>query len=243
MAQALGHSIAINAGNAATAWLNAFLATGSDEERPTLYRTICVEFFEHGVQFVATSGHLLLRAWCPKDEEPQPITEEMPELSVVVMDSDKFALAFIKATLSAAGGEDMHEQELSLSIEESDGDDEPALGSALGPNRLTLRAFGQELHCRLYEAPYPNWRALDLGIDKAERVDAMKIATRLFGIVGKLKGIIGIDCEFIAADKAVLLHGTGTVEVRGLLMPMRRDEEAAQKKEVKAPAPELDDES
>ena len=154
-----------------------------------------------------------------------PLLEEAPEWTATVMDADKFALAFIKATLSAAGGEDAASQELSLSIEEADDSAQPVLGSSLAADRLTLRAFGQELHCRLYDGDYPNWRALDLGVDKAERVDALRIATRLFGVVGKLRGVVGIDCEFVAADKAVMLHGRGVAEVRGLLMPMKRTEE------------------
>src|SRR5689334_16300941 len=61
--------IRVPAREAAIAWLNAFLATSGDSERPLLYRTISVEVFEFypkGVQFIATNGHILFRAWVPE---------------------------------------------------------------------------------------------------------------------------------------------------------------------------------
>jgi hypothetical protein len=42
--------------------------------------------------------------------------------------------------------------------------------------------------------------------------------------VGKLKGVVGIDCVFRGEDKAIQFTGgaTSPMTVTGLLMPMRR---------------------
>ena len=232
-------SISLAAGRAAVAWCNAFLATGDNVDRPVLYRTIAVEFFESGVQFVATSGHLLLRAWCPSQDDPgaeMPLTEEVPDTAVIVMDTDKFAIGFIKATLAACGATDDGDvMPLVLSVEPTD-TTEPQLGEELASERLTLRAFGQELHCRLYEGEYPNWRGLHFGLDAAELVDGMCLAPRLFALIGKLKGVTGIDCDFHGAERAIEVKTRyGDASVRGLLMPMRRD------KSTESGAPDADE--
>ena len=50
-------SIELTARETAIAWLNAFFACSQDDERPTLYRTVSIELFRTGVQFVSTNGH------------------------------------------------------------------------------------------------------------------------------------------------------------------------------------------
>jgi hypothetical protein len=213
--------ITVNAGRAATAWLNAFLATSQDEARPALYRTLSVELFEAGAQFVGCDGTMLFRAWVPGDGQPMPDAAEAPERAVVVMDTDKFALAFMRTLLAAAGDDAGKLATLSLAVEPAEGD--TPLGEAFQPEILTLRAFGQELHCRLYESSFPDWRGLRFGLDRAEAVDGMTLAVRLFAAVGKLKGMLGVDCAFIGAERQIVIHAKGAeAEVRGLLMPMRR---------------------
>jgi hypothetical protein len=54
-----------DAGIATVAWLNAFLATSQDDSRPVLYRTLSVEFYPTGAQFIATDGTVMFRAWAP----------------------------------------------------------------------------------------------------------------------------------------------------------------------------------
>lgn len=215
-------SIAIDAEEGSIAWLNAFLATAQDEARPALYRTLSVEFFANGVQFIATDGTMLFRTWSPASNAivtDWPTLDEAPDVSVVVMDSDKFASTFMN-TLRVAIGEFATELLITVDREESA---QPSLTDELTPNVLTLSAFGQHLHCRVLDQPYPNWRQLRFGLDPAEVVDGMKLAKRLFATVGKLRGVSGVDLTFHGGERRIDFVAEGIRQVRGCLMPMRRD--------------------
>jgi hypothetical protein len=212
-------SLTLDAAATTTAWMNAFLATGQDEAKPILYRTLSIELFHNGVQFIACDGTMLFRTWVSDNGADFPETDEAPERSVVIMDSDKFALSFIKALASAVNEETP--AQLTIAIEPAPVET-PGLGEAFKFERVTLRALGQELHCRLFEQAFVNWRRLRFGLDPAELVDGMKIAPRLFATVGKIKGAHGVDCSF-HGDSSRIEFKTDGDEVRGLLMPMRRE--------------------
>lgn len=216
----------IRADVGATAWLNAAIASSNDDARPALYRTLAVEFFARGIQFIGCNGHALFRTWAPYSDNgdlpaPHPEPDEPPDDQIVVSDVDKFALGFMRTLLSACEEYD----DLEVGVEKAEETGEPALGEALTEYVLTLRAHGQTFAARIYEGEYPNWRALSFGLDDFERVDGMKIGTRLFGFVGKLKGVAGVDCAFRGEDQAIEIRSThdGLPSVRGLLMPMRRE--------------------
>lgn len=216
-------SISVNAGRGATAWLNAFLASGQDDSRTALNRTLCVEFFENGVHFVGCDGTILLRTWVPStehDDAPFPGIDEIPDETVVVMDPDKFAVGFVRALLAAS--KDAEFSPMSIAVEPAP-TDEPALGESLAADMLTLHAFGQRLHCRLYDGAYPDWRRLQFGIATAELVDGMTLAPRMFATVGKLRDVSRVDCGFSGDARQITITATGATEVRGLLMPMRRE--------------------
>lgn len=211
----------------ATAWLNAAIASGQSEHRPALYRTLSIEFFGSGVQFVGCDGTMLFRTWAPYSDigdlpAPHPELDEAPEDTVVVSDADKFALGFMRTLLSAA--EDY--QTLSFSVAPVDQADEPPLGEELTKYALTLTALGQHLACPLFDGQFPAWRALEYGLDPAELVDGMTLATRLFQSVGKLRGVSGVDCSFRGEDRAIHIRSKDDADasIRGLLMPMRRPE-------------------
>jgi hypothetical protein len=223
-------TITLRARELAIAWLNAFLATSQSEDRPALCQTISVEVFPAGVQLICTNGHALLRTWAPNVDAinypaPFPEPDEGPERRVVVQDASKFAKTFLQTVYSATGGDDGAFQTLILTIAPIVNEAEPPLSEELQRYGLTLAALGQELHCPLFEQEYPNWRALDFGIDKSERVDGMCLAPAMFAMVGKLRAVSRIDCAFRGEEKAIAIRATGDVEVNGLLMPMRRPEE------------------
>ena len=218
--------LTVNASSAATAWPNAFLATGQDEDRPLLCRTLSVEFFRSGVHFIACDGTILFRTWVPKHDTDAewPEDYEVPDRSVVVLDRGHFALGFMRTLVAAT--KDFEFAELSLAIEAApEQEGEAPLGAEFSAEVLTIRALGQQLHCRLFETEYVNWRQLQFGVDRSERVDGMKLATRMFASVGKLKGIGAIDCTFTGGERQIVL--TGDRSFRGLLMPMRRGQKAA----------------
>jgi hypothetical protein len=215
----------VNAAVAALAWANAFLAAGRNNERTALYRTVSVEFFPDGIQFVSCDGALLFRTWAPIEDKPMPALEECPDYSVIVIDRDKFALAFMKTLIQATKNKSY--EPLIIAVEPvpiDEGADEP-LGEAFASERLTLSALNQQLHCTVFEGQYPDWRKAEYGYDKSERVDGLTIAPRMFATVGKLRGVCRVECEFSGTDKAILFHASGETDVRGMIMPMRRDQE------------------
>lgn len=217
----------VYAHDGAQAWLNAAIACGQNDERPALYRTLRVEFFKNGVQFIGVDGTMLFRTWAPYSDigdlpAPQPEPDKAPVDAVTVHDTDRFALSFMKTLLAATAGETAQLMELSLSIDPVE-NEQAALGSQVQEYVLTLQALGQRLSCKLYDAQFPNWRALKLGLDAAEIVDGMTLAPRLFKAVGQLKGVTGVDCTFLCEQRAILIASVhGSVPFAGLLMPMRR---------------------
>lgn len=216
------------AADAAVAWINAAIAMGQDDSRPALYRTLSVEFFRTGIQFVGCDGAMLFRTWVPysdADDIEPPHWHDRPEEAVVVSDADKFALGFMKTLVSAVGDLPLP---MSFTVEPAEEEEQEALGEDLQPFVLTLQALGQRLSCKLYEGAFPDWRILQLGMDDAERVDGMTLATRLFAAVGKIKGVIGIDCTFRGEDRAIEFSGAiaSSAHITGLLMPMKRPESA-----------------
>lgn len=233
-------TLALPAALAALGWRNAFLATGQDDERPALYRTLAVEFFPRGVQFVATNGILLLRTWVPT-RAPEgehiarmPELDEAPETAVVVSDRERFAIGFMGTlyrTASAEGGSGL---DVELVVEPVPDDEaEPALGEAFARRRLTLRALGQALHCTLREEDFPNWREAQAGrgLDGTELVDQMRIAVGQFKTVGQLRGVSSLECSFAGVNGAIALYAIGELEVRGLMMPMRQDKAEVEARE------------
>lgn len=226
--------VTVSARAAALAWINAFLATSDEESRPILNRTLCVEVFEGtsaGVQFIATNGHALFRTWVPAvvDEDEAnakpaswPILAEAPERSIIVMDLDGFGLAFMRRLLLVTGDKERAHETLTISTASADDEATIALGSEFMTERVVLRSCGQRIDLRVYEDRYPNWRAVKLGIDDAERVEGLTIGSRLFALVGKLKEVHAVDMDFYGQKKHIVFTARGACEVRGLLMPMKR---------------------
>lgn len=236
-------SVSVPARGAAEAWLNAFMAASTEEDRPMLYRTLSLEWFEGGLQMIGCDGTAVFRTWTPRELTPDeyelardfadeqkrldklrewPTLDEAPLGAVVVMDPDGFAKGFMSALLRVTSDEDHANETLMLSTAPMDDEATLALGAQFASERLTLRACGQRIDLRLYEGAYPNWRKVRLGIEDIERVDGMTIASRIFSLVGKLKGTTAVDLEFYGNARHVAFTARGASEVRGLLMPMRR---------------------
>jgi hypothetical protein len=233
-ATAATHLLTLPAVSTATAWLNAFLATGHNEERPALCRTLSLEFFDFGLQLIGCDGTILFRSWVVEDGHDGaqwPDIAEVMQRSATVMDPDGFGVAFMRTLLTAANASEHPELvQVSFDLEHGEIDDTPPLGNEFLPKFLVLRAQGQRLDLRLYEGQFPEWRKLKFGLDDAERVDGMKIALRMFKAVAKLKGVFALDLEFHGTDRQIVFRGYGDCAVEGLIMPMRRDEERKPKK-------------
>lgn len=215
--------LSLNAHALAVAWLNVYLAASQDEDRRALYRNLSLEFFDEGLQIIATDGTMLFRSWVPAEEEcPWPGIDEEPNKSVVVMDSEGFGVGFMR-TLMKVSGDDGHSEDLVIvTVAPHDEGATIPLGEQFMSERITLRASGQRIDLRLYEEKYPNWRGVQFGLKGIERVDGLTIAPRIFSTIGKLKLVSAIDLDFFGAKKGVAFIARGMTEVRGIVMPMER---------------------
>lgn len=219
--------ITVPARAAALAWLNAFTASGTDEDRPALYRTLSLEFFRDGVQMIGCNGHALFRTWVPvQPEEGDPAKwpdlDEAPTKSAVIMDPDSFGLGYMRTLLKVTGDESHAADELIITTAAADEEASLSLGTEFMSERLTLRACGQRTDLRLYGAAYPDWRRLRLGVEAIERLVSLTIGPRIFALVAKLKEVHAVDLEFYGKSKHIAFTARGDAEVRGLLMPMRK---------------------
>jgi hypothetical protein len=221
--------VQVPAGLASVAWVNAYLATGQEKERTPLYRKLSLEVFPGGIQLIGCNGQALFRTWVPQADgdwdSEWPDNDVAPEQSIVISDEDGFGLAFIKTVLAATKDDAHINEKLMLEIAPADEGEEPSLGEALAKQRLILHACGQRLELQVFDVKFPHWRKLQLGIDASERIERLAIGTKVFGLLGKLKGVPTVDLDFHGEEKAVVFMGNGAAMVRGLLMPCRRPEE------------------
>lgn len=225
--------ITVPARAATVAWLNAWLATAQDESRHVLYRSLSLEAFQdgqqQGLQFIGCDGTALIRTWVPAigteeehTEAPWPDVSEDPTRAVIAIDVEGFGVAFMKTLLRLTSDEDRALEELHISTSPCDENATLSLGEEFMAERLTLRSCGQRIDLKTRQDTYPNWRAVDFGKD-VERVDGMEIGTRMFAMLGKLKGVEGVALEFRGEDKSIAFFGhAGDANVRGLIMPRRR---------------------
>lgn len=240
--------VSLKTSDLALAWVNVFHATGQSEDRPRLYRTIALEFFPHGVQLVATDGHLLLRTFVSDGSWGEHVGyDRWPDLlsrpirAVTVMDREGFGIGFMKTVLKTAQQQDDAGEMLELSLTRHVDADQPDLGEDLSAWRLTIRSCGQRFDLKLHDEAYPNWRALNIGTSWAERVDGMTLAPWVFRTLGKLKGPTAFELDFQGDDRAIFLSTRG-VHIKGLVMPMRRAKEKARKPAPDAEQGDIEDE-
>ena len=230
MSVALEVQSVVRARVAALAWLNVFTAAASGESNPALTQTLSLEWHDAGVHLIGCDGTALFRSWVPAipddggDPAEWPQLSEVPNRSIVIMDPDGFGKSFMSALLRVTNDEDHQFEELTITTSATDDDATIALGAEFMTERVTLRECGQRIDLKLYQGPYPDWRGARFGIDQAERVEGLTIAPRLMALVGKLKGAHAVDMEFYGDKKHVAFTARGDVEVRGLLMPMRRQD-------------------
>lgn len=244
----------VDARRAAMAWLNAFLASGQDKQRTTLFRTLSLEFHPEGIQFVAVSGIALFRTWVPRIELPGPVAwpanSETPRRVVTVMDVEKFGLSFMKTLHQLTAGEDRQGEQMAISIAPMDEGATLSLGAEFTKERVVIRTCGQRLDLPVMDGEYPNWRRLQLGIDERERVEDLILAPALMGAIGKLLGVSAVRLAFHGKEKQVGFEAAespgGLAVVRGVLMPMRKtgqdtadtgSDKPAKKKDPKAARP------
>lgn len=218
-------ALTFDAENIARGWLSVALATGDDEARPAL-TGLHLEFFARGVRLVATDSYMLLRAWVPCGDAPEPDIGEAPESTATALDPYDRGSGIMRHLLKITTAKDALPVDLHLSV----GDDPresaaPAL-AGFEARYLILDVPDQEiLTLPLYEGMWPTWRALWSSF-KPETTSEIHFAPELIvarvGKLGKLHSEGVIRWQFGGPVRPALIEVIPSdPHVEGLVMPTR----------------------
>lgn len=208
----------------ARGWLAVGLASVKDPERPALSHTILVEFYEAGVQLVATDGFMLLSAWVPTDLiAPAPDLDEEPiEVAVVIDTHGRGAGLMAHLRRLAADTEDTGIL-VAATIRIGDTPPDPMATvelEGLASQALIIEHPGhEELALPLYEGEYPHWRKFR-ATHKAVKTSTIALHPDIIGRLAKLGKLYEgpIVWTFGGPMSAAALE---IGPVRGVAMPMR----------------------
>lgn len=212
----------------ARAWLSVDLASAKDADRPVFDHTICVEVHPEGVRLVATDSYMLLSAWVPSIDVPEPAADpglDAAPISVAVArDSYGRARSLCQHLVSLTSGDDKPEEEVRLSF----GADTGRKAAQLDGFDSTYFSIDHPDHERvqlaLYEGAYPNWRRV-VSEFRGVRTDVVALNPDLVGRLaklGKLHTGAALRWRFGGIDKAAHVSvETDDLTISGLVMPLK----------------------
>jgi hypothetical protein len=221
----------------ARVWLAVALAQSQDAERPALYRSTLVEWFDdEGIRLVSTDGYILLAGWLPYgtvfggfDPAPAPPLYRDPDMVTVVRDVDKRALQLLAYLRSATKGQPEGKAEpidVTLQLIKPTGA-QPSLSEELAAAKFVFEVPGAErLVLGTFDGEFPTWRQL---FDRRSTtpVDVIGFGPQgilRLGALSKLFGGTPIKFAFAGPHgPAEIALTTADVSIRGLAMPVRDD--------------------
>ena len=224
----------------ARAWLSVDLASGKDEKRPALDHTVCLEVYPEGVRLVATDSYMLLSAWVPSIDRPEPGADpgldDVPVSVAVAQDVHGRARSLCQHLLAITSKEDAPDEEVSLRF----GGDAKRRGQLDGFESTYFmidHPDHERVQLEVYEGEFPSWRRLVHGF-RPVRTDVVALNPDLVGRLaklGKIHNYAPLRWRFGGVDKAAHISvETDDLTVSGIVMPVRvewdeldRTEEAA----------------
>lgn len=214
-----------DAENLARGWLSVALAISSDDARPALMG-LHVEFFDAGVRLVATDSYMLLRAWVPLGDRPEPDLDEAPIDTATALDPYGRGVGLFRHMLGLATAKDAPPYDICLRV----GDDpreaaEPSL-DGFEQKYLIIDVPDQEiLTLPLYDGPWPTWRAVWNAWEAEQTSEVFfspEVIVARVGRLGKLHPSGIVHWRFGG------LHGPALIDIEpsdphvcGLAMPTR----------------------
>ncbi len=104
-------SITVDAATLARGWLSVAqaAATKDRDDRPALYRTVCVEQHTHGLRLTSTDTYMILTAWIAEQHyeyDPEPGLDEVPYATAVAIDDHGRGAGLLAYLLSLTKPED-----------------------------------------------------------------------------------------------------------------------------------------
>ena len=229
--------ITLDAGQLARGWLAVYQATGKDDNRPAIYKTLHLQQHTHGVRLVATDSYMILTAWVPDvddDLAPEPGWDEIPYASCTVIDRHGRAVSLLNYLLTLANSDDQKDIEVNISLnvpwQPDDTDPKDLQIDGFQALAATLEVPEKErLQLEVYEGNYPDVGAL-LARQKRVRTDMLGLAADVTARLAKAAKIAvqggdpelasaGLKLWFGGRDKPLQVAFGSEPEVTGLVMP------------------------
>jgi len=206
----------------AVAWLNAWQATGQEEDMPVLYRTVMVEAVDDGVRLWATNSYVLFRS--SLDGNGDPIEDDVTGTTLIAMDPDGRAKALMAYVMKDATVKDKPDATVEVYTARSEhGVD--TLTPELQRGALVIEYESERLGLDLFESPAPSWRSLDNGTgDATDRVALGEAAIKpLSGLRCATGSPAVVEFGFEGEWGAISVRASTIPELRGVVMPVRLD--------------------
>lgn len=207
------------------AWQPVWQATGTDDNRPTLHRTICIEWYDgQGIRLISTDSYILLAAWIGVTEErPEPHLDVAPDAETIVADHDKRGLGLIKYAAACARADkdpDGHYHRLRLAVTRPAGSRRtPALADSLEAEVLAISYEGEHVELPIVETPYISWRALITGGTPAAPA-AISMSPHVLDVLAKTGA--NFTWRFAGENGPIRLDTIDTLpRLSGIAMPVR----------------------
>lgn len=229
--------ITLDAGTLARGWLAVYQATGKDDNRPAIYKTLHIQQHSHGVRLVATDSYMILTCWVPEadnDLTPEPGWDEVPYASATVIDRHSRAISLLTYALTLANSDDHKTLEVNISL------NVPWQPDDTDPKDLQIDGFEalaavlevpekERLQMEVYEGGYPNVGGL-LTRQKRVRTDMLGLNPDITARLSKAAkiavqggdpelGASGIKLWFGGRDKPLQVAFGSDPEITGLVMP------------------------
>ena len=225
----------------ARAWLAVATASGTNKLNATLYKTVVIEEYVHGIRLLATDRFILLTSYVPALDhyyEDRDDLGEAPLATYVVSDADGRGRNLLGYVLSLAGrarrdsAGDYAPGQLGLTL--SFGETKPVIGDqatfdGMDPVYATLSVPDTEkVYLEIVGVkPLADWRAL-FTLHHPVSTRTINLSPELVTRLGKVsKYAFGdIEWSFGGTDRAALVRYTGSDPlVRGMVMPVKTYEE------------------
>jgi hypothetical protein len=96
----------------ARAWHDVFLAASDDDDHPTLYKAVHLEWYTmRGVRLVASDSYVLFSSWVSTGDWPEPELDEAPDHDVTLLDADGNGAVFFRHVLKLCAREGAPEEQ------------------------------------------------------------------------------------------------------------------------------------
>lgn len=220
----------------ALAWLNTFVATGTDAGNSQTYRNVAIEFFPDAVVFVASDRSMLLSSTVLTGHEAllldAPSIDQIPDVSYVVMDPAGRMGSLMRWQLrecKAAEKEDREPAPITIEVRSGERPSVPTLSPEMDRQIMVVTTERERLDLDIYDGAFISWRPM-LAKHTPESTDRIAFSPMLLARLGKLRGLDAhIEFELAGAADGARFFIDCEPPIEGLIMPVRNtdvDDEA-----------------